>query len=263
MFCIALILVSCSKDNDSDTQTGSGKVLEKKITKIIISGYKQSDTLKLFYTSDNQLESIDYYHSIGSYHNGSYSILKTDNTLKILDINSSEDSGTLLSCEMDNGKAISIDFGKSDRNFVYTDDGYLGEIVYYNEYSSMESFESNKFVITDGMLLDNGLPVSKEYKFEYSNIKNNLNLDIFYFLFGNLLLEDRSGEHEGDNFKIASLCGIFGKRFEYLPSKGTRFYSNDESGESESHCFDYLYSFDGDYISKIEAQGILYQFYYE
>lgn len=274
MFCITLILVSCSKDNDSDTQTGSGKVLEKKITKIIrtISKQKGSDTLKFLYSSDNQLETIEYYLSNRGHHNGSYSLFRYNNSIEFFDNNThAEDRGAKLSSEMENGRSISINLGKMGCNCLYTEDGYLQALNTSEKYKDIYEDWFTKYTITNGLLQqsivsdESSESNEKIYKFEYSTTKNNLNLDIFYFICGDYLFD--FPDVNNDITKISSLGSIFGKRYEYLPSK---IILQEDSNENESNGFDVIYNLDGDYIIKIKVQYTEwkdnlanYQFFYE
>ena len=77
---------------------------------------------------------------------------------------------------------------------------------------------------------------SFKYTFEYTDFKNNLNLDLFYLLYG-------------DGPEDSYLADAYGKRIQYLPSKMLGYYTYEGETEADNYKFDY--QFEGDYLKSV------------
>ncbi|MBQ3617558.1 MAG: leucine-rich repeat protein [Bacteroidales bacterium] len=136
-----------------------------------------------------------------------------------------------------------ISYKKSDgyyednSSYNYTD-GYLTNVTTGGyETADLEIIDRTfKYTYNNGLITTSEDNVGSKYTYEYTNVKNNLNIDVFAMI-------DEAG------YTTECLSPFFGKRNKYLPSKITEF----DDGEIE-YEYTITYQFDGDYISKI---GIL------
>ena len=132
------------------------------------------------------------------------------------------------------GLIISYEHSNShyEDNFSYNyTDGYLTNVTTGgSETADLEI----KYTYNNGLITTSEDNDGSKYTYEYTNVKNNLNIDVFAMI-------DEAG------YTTECLSPFFGKRNKYLPSKITEF----GDGEIE---YTIAYQFDGDYISKI---GIL------
>ena len=119
-------------------------------------------------------------------------------------------------------------------SYYYSSDGILQKITLDDDGEAL-------FTIQNGLItsIEEYYPEDEEggkLTFEYTDVKNNLNLDLFYLLFGGGM------DHP-------YLADAYGKRMPYLPSKilGTYTYE----GESEADNYKFDYQFEGDYLKTV------------
>jgi len=194
-------------------------ILPNKITKIV--GHWTEDgehdnggTSYFIYDEEGRIQTInrDTYYTY------------TDNSIKRGDNNF---------FTLKDGKIIShkeIDDRERIYNFVYTD-GYITEVTRDNY--------TQKYTYNNGLITTCEDNEGSKCTYEYNNVKNNLNIDIFAMI-------DVYG------YTDECLSQFFGKRNKYLPSKITEV-CNDEYDKGTYEYY-FAYEFSGDYITKIEIQ---------
>lgn len=266
MFVMVLSIANTACDNDDETSTvqdtvqtdnnrqqdeiesGGAQVLPKKVSKIIrhISGV---DTLYFSYNKDGSLQQVIVATKSDSY---AYSCATNGNQVALINTYRTYVSKDTYFLEDGRASTIELEGGKSKCTNTYSEDGYLCERILDYCYRKI----TTKYTLSDGLIVNSIVKEDddiKEYCFEYSEIKNNLNIDIFY-LIGR---ESLNWSYYRMDIEVASLFGLFGNRYKYLPSRVTQ----DEGMTYTS----YLYSFDGEYISKIydDYKGYFYEFFFE
>ena len=211
MMLAAFTFASCSKDNEDDEQ----KTLSKKVTKIV---YTEDDyTYTCNFNSEGMITSSQ--SNSGSriwtyqYSGNTITSTLTDDDYTFV-CNYTIENGIIVSEESEDGIAL----------YNHSADGYISTLQY----------EGGKtiFNVKNGDLIsisrENEGVIEYELSFEYGSTKNNLNVDLWF-----VILEDEP------------LFGLFGKKFEKLPSAAK--YSNGKN----SYTINYTYEYDGDYLNKI------------
>ncbi|MBO7439198.1 MAG: leucine-rich repeat protein, partial [Bacteroidales bacterium] len=206
-------------------------VLPKKIVKIehhwTEDGYhdKGDSYYDFIYDAEGRLISYrdKYYRNI-------YKYTKNSITYK-----EEEDRDVVLT--LDGNKVVKYTCNRYSRqeviNYAYSADGILQKIT-------MEEGEA-LYTIQNGLItsVEDNYPEydeSSKYTFEYTDVKNNLNIDLFHLLFG-------------DGPEESFLADAYGKRMPYLPSKILGTYTYEGETEADNYKFDY--QFEGDYLKSV------------
>lgn len=219
--------VDLNGDNPPDEEI---TILPNKITKIVghwteDGKYDDGHTYYFIYDSEGRVQTVyndktqPSTYSTRLTTNYTYST----NSITTARYNYTLRDGLIISYKNNNGR-------ETNYNFVYTD-GYNTEFTEDN-YTYKYTYNNGLITTCEG----NG----DKCTYEYNNVKNNLNLDIFAML-------DIDG-YTKDEW----LSPFFGKRNNYLPSKMTEVCIH----EPDDGTYEYIiaYEFNGDYITKIAIQ---------
>lgn len=205
-------------------------ILPNKITKIVghwteDGKHDKGDTYYYIYDSEDRVQTV--------YSDDTQpSTYSTRSTTNYTYTNNSIKRGEYSYFTLNDGKVISYknDVEGDNYNFVYTD-GYITEAT-RNNYTQ-------KYTYNNGLITTCEVNDGDKCTYEYNNVKNNLNIDLFAML-------DIYG------YTDERLSQFFGKRNKYLPSKITEVCTH----EPDDGTYEYIiaYEFNGDYITKIAIQ---------
>lgn len=256
------------------------EVTQKKISKIEISGWREyrADSVKFLYCLDGSLQTVIHFywnHNIETQQN--YEYLHDDNTGLFYSstIMPSIQNRHPIQCSINNEhvvKMVSTEYNiNSTIESTYSQDGYLTGLKFEHK----NNLDNTTYQYTYDMECDKGLATKTKLKIEshkseessfvvnYSDIKNNLNIDIFYLICYDALgfnrFDDECNLDNNDIIMVGPLFKLFGSKMQYLPSKieeqtsTTEKKTNDtEPTTKESkHTYSLYYSFDGDALSRI------------
>lgn len=216
-------------------------ILPNKITKIVghwteDGKHDDGDTYYFIYDSEGRVQYVIEESTQPSEYDKRRTISYTYTATSITSANHNYtlSDGLIISYEHSDGKY------SDNYSYIYTD-GYLTNVTTGGyETDDLEIIDRTfKYTYNNGLITTSEDNVGSKYTYEYTNVKNNLNIDVFAMI-------DEAG------YTTEWLSPFFGKRNKYLPSKMTEVCTH----EPDDGTYEYIiaYEFNGDYITKIAIQ---------